>query len=424
MGNTFKILIVSTAIMIFTACGGGSSSENNEVTPPPSPLTGVFLDSAVAGLNYECSSGSTGTTNSSGEYTCRVGDIVTFSVGAYVIGSCRAAETVSPYTLYPNFNRAAINVAQLLQTIDSDDLPSNGIIIPNSFNALDGLATTPRDDTFEADVLALLGGALIDGTTAEIHLHATLGIPHQSVGFTADWIEGRTLYSAFLDSDDSYGGTGETDWLLIAEKYEAGRKYLDVFADGTFETDNAFSITNGELMITEDAGMVTKTMISINGVRITERMHTAWNDVNTTVYDFFTKTDAEAYIVTRSYPCACGYFTTTFMEGNTLYSVVPDTQNYDNDSTTEWLVVAEKYENGIRSLDLGADGTFEVTTDSFEIIDGALKITELGGDVIRQTIKSATKKEMLVTILVNDTPEGEGYVFYTQADAEVYMNSL
>ena len=52
-----------------TNCSSSSSS------------TGVFVDSAVAGVTYTTSSGLSGTTNASGEFSYQPGDTASFSIG-------------------------------------------------------------------------------------------------------------------------------------------------------------------------------------------------------------------------------------------------------------------------------------------------------------------------------------------------------
>ena len=50
--------------------------------------TGVFVDSAVAGVTFTTSSGLSGTTNSSGEFGYRSGDTASFSIGDVDLGDC------------------------------------------------------------------------------------------------------------------------------------------------------------------------------------------------------------------------------------------------------------------------------------------------------------------------------------------------
>ena len=114
---TNVLLIV---LSIFSGCsdGGGSNSA----------VTGTFIDDPVQGLGYTCSSGTTGITDVNGEYSCSVGDDVTYSINGVVIGSVSAQTTaVTPYSLFPNDYKAALNFARLLQSIDMGNV--NGKIV-------------------------------------------------------------------------------------------------------------------------------------------------------------------------------------------------------------------------------------------------------------------------------------------------------
>jgi predicted outer membrane repeat protein len=117
--NILNILASAITAIILSACsgdsGGGSSDPETSIT-----VTGQFIDSPVQGLGYSCSSGVSGTTNSNGEYTCNVGDNVTFKIGSVIIGTVSAQTTaITPYSLFPNDITAALNLARLFQSIDT-----------------------------------------------------------------------------------------------------------------------------------------------------------------------------------------------------------------------------------------------------------------------------------------------------------------
>ena len=135
------------AMMSLVGCGGGSSWST------PSTVTGQFIDTYVSGLNYTCDpSGKADVTNDMGEYTCNIGDTVTFSLGGYVLGTATASSgIVTPEILYPSttdeITPAAMNVAQLLQSLDAD--PIDDIIsIDGNFTALVDAGISLEDEKF------------------------------------------------------------------------------------------------------------------------------------------------------------------------------------------------------------------------------------------------------------------------------------
>ncbi|MBF0416734.1 MAG: tandem-95 repeat protein, partial [Magnetococcales bacterium] len=107
-----------------------SQTTSDTILPPTLPSkTGVFLDSPVGGVTY--TSGSmTGVTTSSGGYAYKPGDIVVFKIGDIVLGSSQGQSYVTPVDLAPSKNsNTIVNILRLLQTLDSDGNPNNGIQI-------------------------------------------------------------------------------------------------------------------------------------------------------------------------------------------------------------------------------------------------------------------------------------------------------
>lgn len=144
MKNVYKLGLASIAASIsLVGCGGGSSD-----TPT---LTG---DTYVAGLNYTClPSGTTGTTDSEGKYSCPTNGSAEFEIGDYTLGSITMdeGEVVTPYDLYPTDPIAAINVARILLSID-DNLTDDIMSIPAGYSALDAFNVAPDDDNFITSV--------------------------------------------------------------------------------------------------------------------------------------------------------------------------------------------------------------------------------------------------------------------------------
>ena len=117
----FSLLIT----LLLMGCSGGGSSGNDPIkTSNKVTKTGVFLDSAVEGVKYKTSSGIAGFTNNRGEYDFKDGDTVEFFVGDVSLGKVQAKLMLTT----DNFP-FPIQVAQFLQTLDSDGIADNGIQI-------------------------------------------------------------------------------------------------------------------------------------------------------------------------------------------------------------------------------------------------------------------------------------------------------
>lgn len=131
IAKTYKAAAFCAGILaatLLTSCGGGSAEPAADASLP----SGVFIDSAVAGLTY-VSGTTTGTTDSTGRFEYQTGETVTFSIGGVTLGTVNPKGVITPVDLVPGAtdetNATVTNIARFLQTIDDDGDPSNGITI-------------------------------------------------------------------------------------------------------------------------------------------------------------------------------------------------------------------------------------------------------------------------------------------------------
>jgi len=299
VSKSFLALSIGAVALSMIGCGGSSTD-----TTTSTAVTGVFTDSAVAGLNYECSSGTTETTNSLGQFTCNTGDTVTFSLGEYVIGSSTVAATITPYTLYPNNTAAAVNVAQLLQTLDSDGDSSNGITVPHGFNTLDALTVALTDTSFDTEIQTFLAQTLVLETVAQDHLNDTLNLPIVSNGFTVALLEGKTFYKLQQDVSDLDNDGDQTDMIVVSMRFEfengfehglASSYYL---VDGTEEGSSPFAIQQDNTLIFQGSGgsLTTQIMIASDPKKLTVEVFNSPGSFPKLIYYFYNKTDIDSFI--------------------------------------------------------------------------------------------------------------------------------
>ncbi len=84
------------------------------------------------GVDYSTSSGLGGVTDSSGTFYYNSGDKVSFTIGGISLGSVTGAAKLTPVEVMGASGTAdqkVINLSRLLQTLDADGDPSNGINI-------------------------------------------------------------------------------------------------------------------------------------------------------------------------------------------------------------------------------------------------------------------------------------------------------
>lgn len=118
----------SSALVQASSAQATSSLAN---TPDPTPEVGVFVDAFVAGIGYRTATQS-GITNARGEFNYLPGETVTFFIGALEFPPVPAKGIVTPLDIAQTLDPSSpmvLNIARLLQSLDSDGNPANGISI-------------------------------------------------------------------------------------------------------------------------------------------------------------------------------------------------------------------------------------------------------------------------------------------------------
>lgn len=198
-----------TMAAVLTACGGSggndtepdgsassssqsssddSGSSSSSSSSAPTAQVGVFVDSPVAGIGYRTSPGGReGVTNAEGEYLFDENDQVIFFIGDLELPPVRAKGVVTPLDIADTDdlnNPVVVNIARLLQSLDADGDPSNGItILPEAaavavavnFNqSVEDFATSDAVINLVANSGSSTN-ALVSAEAARAHLQASMG---------------------------------------------------------------------------------------------------------------------------------------------------------------------------------------------------------------------------------------------------------
>lgn len=210
------LLAVLSLALVLSACGGDSrkggshtsSATGNTQSSTPvvtsstqqsssaanassAPLAGILIDAFVSGIGYRTAT-QNGLTSSSGEFKYLPGETVTFFIGDLVFPPVPAKAIVTPLDMAQSLNPNSpiiVNIARLLQSLDTDGNPANGISIsPNaalSAAAVD-FSLAPGQFAASAAVVNLVANSgsttttLVPEQQALAHLRETLnlaGIP-------------------------------------------------------------------------------------------------------------------------------------------------------------------------------------------------------------------------------------------------------
>ncbi len=217
MKNLFNLSLIAT-VCLLTACGSSD----------PPVKQGVFVDAPVEGLSFVTSSGLKGTTNAAGTFNYVPGDNVTFSLGSLSFPTIKAGDLISPLDLVgassPD-HPGALSIARLLQSVDSDGVPDNGITINRA--KLASTLTQPSDwsKVNEGQLTAMLSGGAPLRAEADARKH----LSSQLTAFNKD--PQMSLVGRYAS-----GGTSAAP-SLVAEitSYHANSKSLFITVDTASE---------------------------------------------------------------------------------------------------------------------------------------------------------------------------------------------
>jgi hypothetical protein len=136
--RAIRAVALGLAALAAGSCGGGGGGGGGPAGPPQ----GTFSDSPVQGLSYVTGSQSGETGAGGGFRYDQEGDRITFSIGDIEIGNGDAARFMTPVNLVEDEDPSAnvshewvLNIARLLQTLDDDADPANGIRITPAVRA-------------------------------------------------------------------------------------------------------------------------------------------------------------------------------------------------------------------------------------------------------------------------------------------------
>ncbi|SFV90202.1 Autotransporter adhesin [hydrothermal vent metagenome] len=111
--------MTTMALFAIIGCGGSGVSSDNAKTG-----TGYYIDSAVEGVEYTCGN-QTGITDKDGKFAFEEGKGCSFSLAGITLRKVKADKLANGQEVFED----NLTVAKLLQSIDADGNPDNGIQI-------------------------------------------------------------------------------------------------------------------------------------------------------------------------------------------------------------------------------------------------------------------------------------------------------
>ena len=235
-----------------TACIDLTSDEKHNV--------GKFIDSPVTGLAYRTET-LNGRTNLAGEFRYEDDESVIFSIGDTEFPSTNAQPIVTPLNVANTSNTEdtlVVNILRLLQTLDADGDPSNGIeITQTAHEAAEGveLDLNAEDFAFQTKTLEFLDEAvgadaeLVDTETAVAHFTASLELSDEApdYAFSSSKLNNQTY---FLVTEQELTSARTVYDLDSLDFYQGEVSYLR----GEEEVTGVYEVENGFLHLTLDDG--------------------------------------------------------------------------------------------------------------------------------------------------------------------------
>lgn len=230
--------VSSSVVASSSSSSAEPSSSSSSSSVVAVAKTGVFVDSAVAGVTYETSPGGfTGVTSATGQYQYAEGDTVVFSIGEIKFPEVVAKGVVTPVDMAASGSATdpvVVNIAVLLQSLDADGNPANGITIPAAAvtAATQNVDFTQAYSAFAAEVLPVVqhtdtNKAVVSDTAAVAHLEESIAQVNASSLVGTWYIHGQGDgsvydYVLFIIDDSHYAAIDHDSSVINGAALEIG----------------------------------------------------------------------------------------------------------------------------------------------------------------------------------------------------------
>jgi len=246
--------------LVFIGCGGGgggTSGSTSDVSSEEPTAVGYYLDSGVEGIKYICGDNKvTGITSEGGKFKHIENDSCKFYLNNILIRSI--SKTYDGIKVYED----NVTVARVLQSLDNDADPSNGIkILPEVAAELSDILPSSDEDVKElVDKIKTkvddYKGDLVSIDDAKLHLDETIlsdkpkAYDIELTTFTNDSIEfklkaedpqGEKLKYIITKSPANGTLTGEAPSLVYTPKkdFDGDDSFIYKVNDGSLDSDEA-----------------------------------------------------------------------------------------------------------------------------------------------------------------------------------------
>ncbi len=262
--NYFFLLFLNFFIVACGGGGGGGGSSGGDSSSTPTN-NGMFIDSAVKGLTYSTSTQS-GQTNSSGTFSYKSGETVSFYIGNILIGSASGQSVITPIDIVSGGNidnATVLNIARVLQTFDSDRNVSNGItLVDAAENFSSELGVDFSSNAFITNLINKVNTTEVNaGRSSLIEINATTAKAHLQDTFSSlvsgnDPLDSNQWYLTDLNITAvhaDYNGSSANGSIIQIVDTGIDPIHEDIFAN--LDLDKSYNAETGTpLNCTPDSG--------------------------------------------------------------------------------------------------------------------------------------------------------------------------
>ena len=255
MKKELCISVLAASMLALSGCGSSDSADDGTSGKTSKTLKAQFIDSPVQGVDYDCkSSGNKGVTDANGYFSYVAGDTCTFSVGAVELGSAKPSGSVVTPRNLTDKPAEVTNILRLLQTLDTDAKPENGITLP------EGIAgSVDLGDNFEAEISGFIStnedeGTVTSGTVvvsaedAEAHFETSTTLALSDATFAGKTFTfsstTKQVISFNTDKTATKGATTLT-WSVVDGTLHVGEMVITLYIDATTKVVDPTGTTTG-----------------------------------------------------------------------------------------------------------------------------------------------------------------------------------
>ncbi|MFT7619787.1 MAG: hypothetical protein ACI97A_003444 [Planctomycetota bacterium] len=277
-----SFLVAFLVFLVLPGCGGGGSDSNSEIT-------GVVIDAPIGNLRFSTDTGIDGFTGIDGDFTVPTNSNLNFFIGDVLLNQVPipADFVITLLDFVPGAtdetDPTVTNLARLIQTLDLDGVPENGLEIPASVNnAAAGMSINFAVDTstFESDagVSTLLA--------AHPSMPALISVAQAQMNFAGALLE--TCGGLY---EGTYGGDEFGDVIFVAQRGGTVDGYILGEFD-SFTTDILGSLDSTCFASFDSGGM---TGFQFDGQITDGVINGTWNNTVTMAQGTFTAGRTTSY---------------------------------------------------------------------------------------------------------------------------------